>query len=74
MHYLRIIIITCVTFVLFLIEALFHFNIGKNDYDKEIKMKITMPTFKEFACIVGVLAFFSLLNGLISQFIMKKIT
>ncbi len=71
MNYIRIIVITVVTFVLFFIEALLHFNIGKNDYNKEISMKVTLPTKKELACIIAVLAIFSLLNGVISQFIMR---
>ena len=69
--YFKIIIITTVTFVLFLIEALLHFNIGKNDYDKKISLKITLPTKKELACIIAVLAVFSLLNGIISQYLMN---
>lgn len=74
MNYYKMIITTMVTFVLFFIEAFLHFNIGKNEYDKEISFKISMPTKKELACIVAVLTVFSLLNGIISQVFIKYLT
>jgi len=70
----RVIIVTLVTFVLFFIEALFHFNIGKNGYDKEISLKITFPNKKELVCIVIILAIFSIINGLISNYLVKVLT
>jgi hypothetical protein len=69
MHITKIIIITFTTFILFLIEALFHFNIGKNGHQIHKKIEIIFPTKKEMAYIVGVLAVFSILNGLISQYL-----
>ena len=74
MNYFKIIITTMVTFVLFFIEALLHFNIGKNDHNQKINFKITLPTKKELCCIVAVLTIFSLLNGIISQWVIKHIT
>jgi len=69
MHITKIIIITFTTFILFLIEALFHFNIGKNGHQIHKKFEIIFPTKKEMAYMVGVLAVFSILNGLISQYL-----
>ena len=69
MYFTKIIIITFTTFILFLIEALFHFNIGKNGHQIHKKFEIIFPTKKEMAYIVGVLAVFSILNGLISHYL-----
>jgi len=69
MHITKIIIITFTTFILFLIEALFHFNIGKNGHQIHKKFKIIFPTKQELAYILGVLAVFSILNGLISHYL-----
>jgi hypothetical protein len=67
MHFTKIIIITFTTFILFLIEALFHFKIGKNGHQIDKKIEIVFPTKKEMAYIVSILAVFSILNGLISH-------
>jgi hypothetical protein len=48
------------TFILFLIEALAHFWIGKSDNGKNGYFHL--PTCKEFVLIVGVLFVFSLAN------------
>ena len=69
MHVTKIIIITFTTFIIFLIEALFHFNIGKNGHQIHKKFEIIFPTKQEMAYIVCILAVFSILNGLISQYL-----
>ena len=51
------IIIFCTTAVLFIIEGLIHFNIGKNE------SKITLPSWKEFGHIVLTVVSFSFLNS-----------
>lgn len=51
------IIIFCTTAVLFIIEGLIHFNIGKSE------PKITFPSWKEFGHIVLTVLSFSLLNS-----------
>jgi ABC-type antimicrobial peptide transport system permease subunit len=73
MHITKIIIITFTTFILFLIEALFHFNIGKNGHKIHKKFEIVFPTKQEMAYIVGVLAVFSICNGLISHFLIHAL-
>ncbi len=49
------------TFVLFFLEAMFHFCIGKSDNGE--KGYIHWPNCKEWIQIVGVLLVFSLLNS-----------
>lgn len=51
------IIIFCTTAVLFIIEGMIHFNIGKSG------AKITFPSWKEFGHIVLTVLLFSLLNS-----------
>jgi len=69
MYATKIIIVTFTTFILFLIEALLHFNIGKNGHQIHKKINIVLPTKMEMAYIIGILAVFSILNGLISHLI-----
>jgi hypothetical protein len=69
MHITKIIIITFTTFILFLIEALFHFNIGKNGHQIHKKIEIIFPNKREMAYIIGILTIFSICNGLISHFL-----
>jgi hypothetical protein len=48
------------TFILFTIEALFHFNIGKNGL-----ISLNCPSFVDCLKMVGVVAFFSAINSFI---------
>lgn len=76
-------IIFVTTFILFFIEALVHFSIGKEgsthglDPSKEhtiIDLRITklhIPDWKELAEITGALLFFSVLNAGISIYLIS---
>lgn len=66
------ILITLVTFVLFFIEAMFHYNIGQNgalhkDGKQENRLvpKIHVPPLRDLWQIVFVLTIFSVLNGFV---------
>lgn len=76
------IIITFITFLLFLIEALIHFTIGKNGgiHEKPQKhkyirlfdtIKIHIPDKKEFFHIFITVLIFSTISGLISSYVIK---
>lgn len=73
------IIITFITFIIFFMEALIHFNIGKNGEGKSheyIKVsdqiKIHIPDKDEFFKIFKTVLFFSSLTGLLSAYIIKR--
>jgi hypothetical protein len=73
------IIITLVTFIIFFMEALIHFNIGKNGKHKEHKyidvgdqIKIHIPDKDEFFDIFKTVLFFSTMTGLMSAYIIKR--
>jgi hypothetical protein len=68
---LSALIITCITFILFYIEAIIHYNIGKNGKNKIFHLDI--PDKKELLNIALIILFFSIINGLISGFILKHI-
>ena len=59
------------TFVLFLIDALFHFWIGKSDHGKN--GWIHLPTCQELVAIVGVLFVFSVANSYCADVLNKAI-
>ena len=59
------------TFVLFLIEAMFHFWIGKSDHGKNGYFHL--PTCKEISAIVGVLFIFSVTNSVCADVLNKAI-
>jgi len=72
------IIITLVTFIIFFMEALIHFNIGKNGNDKKHKyidisdqIKIHIPDKDEFFDIAKTVLFFSTMTGLLSAYVIK---
>ena len=72
------IVITFITFIIFFMEALIHFNIGKNGKHKEHKyihvgdqIKIHIPDKNEFFDIVKTVLFFSTMTGLLSAYIIK---
>ena len=59
-------IITSITFLLFTVEALIHYNIGKNS--KNSKFQIHIPTIKDFIQLSGTVFLFSVLNGVIIEY------
>ena len=76
------ILITFITFVLFFIEALIHFTIGRNGginkkpkSHKYIKvfngLTIHIPDKTEFVHIFITVLFFSIISGLISTYVIK---
>lgn len=73
------IIITLVTFIIFFMEALIHFNIGKNGKHKTHKyivisdqIKIHIPDKDEFFDICKTVLFFSVITGLLSAYVIKR--
>ena len=75
--HIKFILITIVTFVIFLMESLIHFSIGKKgNNSKEHKyiniyniFKIHIPDKKELIKILITVTFFSLLSGICSSLI-----
>jgi hypothetical protein len=59
------------TFVLFFLEAMFHYWIGKSDHGKN--GYIHVPTCKELAAIVGVLFVFSVANSIFADVLSKAL-
>jgi hypothetical protein len=73
------IVITFITFIIFFMEALIHFNIGKNGEHKQHEyirvtdqIKIHIPDKDEFFKIVKTVLFFSTMTGLLSAYIIKR--
>ena len=77
-------LITLITFFLFFIEALIHFNIGKKSDSYKITKKhnfinisnlfsIHMPDKSEFIQIFVTVLFFSTISGLSSSYIIKHV-
>jgi hypothetical protein len=73
------IIITLVTFIIFFMEALIHFNIGKNGKHKthtyidiSDQIKIHIPDKDEFFDIAKTVLFFSVITGLLSTYVIKR--
>ena len=73
------IVITFITFIIFFMEALIHFNIGKNGEHKEHKyvrisdqIKIHIPDKDEFFDIAKTVLFFSLTKKIISTLKIKN--
>jgi len=70
------ILITFITFIIFFVEALIHFNIGKNGVNKKHEyirvsddIKMHVPDKNEFFEIVITVLIFSSINGLVSSYI-----
>ncbi len=73
------IIITLVSFIIFFMEALIHFNIGKNGEHKRHEyihvgdqIKIHIPDKDEFFKIFKTVLFFSTMTGLMSAYVIKN--
>jgi hypothetical protein len=56
-------LVTAITFVIFFVEAMMHYNIGINAGKKSFLFKFPKP--RDFIRIIGVLAIFSCINGYI---------
>tara|TARA_R110000824_G_scaffold284175_1_gene472467 strand:- start:237 stop:437 length:201 start_codon:yes stop_codon:yes gene_type:complete len=54
-----------VTFALFMIEAILHYNIGKKDEEKNKAKQGFLPPTKSLLKIGGLVLGFSVLNGMI---------
>jgi len=52
------------TFFIFLIEAILHYNVGKNGLTK-----LVLPNYYNMFKIIGILLIFSLANAFFSKFI-----
>ena len=73
------IVITFITFIIIFMEALIHFNIGKNGEHKQHEyvqvsdqIKIHIPDKDEFFKIFKTVLFFSAMSGLLSAYIIKR--
>ncbi len=56
-------LVTAVTFVIFFVEAMMHYNIGINAGKK--KFNVRFPKLRDLLRILSVLAVFSCVNGYI---------
>lgn len=70
--------ITFITFIIFFVEALIHFNIGKNGGNKTHKyitvsddIKIHVPDKDELFRICLIVLFFSSISGILSAYVIK---
>jgi hypothetical protein len=63
-------IVFATTFVLFLLEAILHYNIGR--YEENEGIKFYLPDKKEFIALVAVLIVFSIANSLCANYLTKK--
>jgi len=70
--------VTFITFIIFFMEAIIHYNIGKNGENKQHKyievsdqIKIHIPDKDEFFAISKTVLFFSCVSGLLSAYIIK---
>ena len=63
-------IVFVTTFVLFLLEAIIHYNIGR--YDENDGIKFYLPDKKEFIALVVVLIVFSVANSICANYLSKK--
>ncbi len=81
----KILIITLITFILFFIEALIHFNIGANGTDSgnspshkywniSSNLKIHIPTTSEFIKIFFTVLLFSSMSGIAAGYIIVRHT
>ena len=59
--------IAITTFSLFMIEAIVHYNQGKNDTEKNIEKKGFLPPTKSLIKIGLIVGAFSVLNGIIVE-------
>lgn len=60
-------LVTVATFCVFLVEALFHYNIGVNGHSKQYH--IVIPKLGHFLEIALVVAIFSIINGFVIRYL-----
>ena len=60
------ILVGLITFAVFFIEAMLHYNIGINSGNR--KFYVRFPGYKDFFRIIVVLGFFSFMNGCIVSY------
>jgi hypothetical protein len=60
------ILVGMITFVVFFVEAMLHYNIGVNSGNN--KFYVQFPGYKDFFRIIVVLGFFSFMNGFIINY------
>lgn len=73
-------IVFLTTFFLFIFEAMFHYNIGKNGTKKEVPtravnfigIELTIPQQKDLIKIAVIVAIFSMINSLIVDYLEAK--
>jgi len=59
--------IVITTFSLFMVEAIMHYNQGKNDTEKNIEKKGFLPPTKSLIKLGLIVGAFSVLNGIIIE-------
>ena len=64
-------LVTIVTFMVFFIEAMLHYNIGINRGKSLINFSLQFPAFNDLFKIISILAFFSIINGVIVSYVGK---
>lgn len=65
-------VISLITFVLFTVEALLHFNIGKNGNKGRVRITMHKPTPLEFIQLLAVVFVFSIINGSLISYILHN--
>ena len=65
------VLVTIVTFMVFFIEAMLHYNIGINRGKSLTNFCLQMPALRDMLKIVIILAFFSSVNGVIVHYVTK---
>ena len=79
MFHLTFVLITAITFVVFFVEALIHFNIGRNGSDEtkhkyirlSDRIELHVPTMREFYKIGATVLLFSTMTGFISSYVIR---
>lgn len=71
---IRTAIVTAVTFTLFMFEAMFHYNIGKNGgRDADGELDVHLPSWRELLTIAAIVFAFSVANGAITALLLKYV-
>mgnify|MGYP001156865242 FL=1 len=65
------VLVTIVTFMVFFIEAMLHYNIGINRGKSLLNFCLQMPALRDMIKIIIILAFFSTINGIIVHYVTK---
>jgi len=63
--------VTIVTFMVFFIEAMLHYNIGINRGKSLSNFNLKFPEFLDLIKIIIILAFFSTINGIMISYIVE---